>query len=196
MTKFGAIAKKIGMSQVISDDGVVTPVTYIRVLEGEIVQLKNEEKDGYTSVVVGYSPKKKSTKTQKFEIVKEFRLPAEDMAGLKVGDKLTIDQFDDVKRVKVTSVSKGKGFQGVMKKYNFGGGRKTHGSTFHRAPGSIGACAKPGKVHKGKKMPGQMGSEQVTIKKNIVVLEKDENLVAINGPIPGANNTIVTIKTI
>ena len=189
----GIIGKKLGMSQVIQDDGRVIPVTYITCTPNEVVQVKTQETDGYPAIVLGFDAYKNASKNKKFKTVKEFRV--ENSGDYKKGQIVSIDVLKEVQNVTITSVSKGKGFQGVMKRHNFAGGPSSHGSTFHREPGSSGMCAKPGRVIKGKKFPGQMGVDQVTLKNRpVVVVAEAENVVAIKGPLPGAINSYIYIK--
>lgn len=189
----GIIGKKLGMSQVIQDDGRVIPVTYVQCDPNEVVCIKTEEKDGYPAIVLGFDEYKNPSKNKKFKSVKEFRVDNTD--EYKKGQKVTLDILNDVEAVTVCSVSKGKGYQGVIKRHNFSRGPETHGSHHHREPGSIGMCAKPGRVIKGKKMPGQMGNAKVTLKnRSVVSLVPGKNIVTIKGPIPGANNGYVYIN--
>ena len=189
----GIIGKKLGMSQVIQDDGRVIPITFVKCDPNEVVYIKTEEKDGYPAIVLGFDAYKNPSKNKKFKACKEFRV--EDTGSYKKGQQVTLDTLKEVEKVTITSFSKGKGYQGVVKRHKFARGPETHGSHHHREPGSIGMCAKPGRVIKGKKMPGQMGNETVTLKdRAIITLAADKNLVAIKGPIPGANNGYVYIK--
>lgn len=189
----GIIGKKLGMSQVIQDDGRVIPVTYVKCEPNEVVHVKTEETDGYPAVVLGFDAYNNPSKNKKFKTLKEFRI--ESTGDYKKGGKVTLDTLKEIESVTVTSVSKGKGYQGVIKRHKFSRGPETHGSHHHREPGSIGMCAKPGRVMKGKKMPGHMGTSQVTLKnRSVVTLVPDKNLIAIKGPIPGSNNGYVYIK--
>lgn len=189
----GIIGKKLGMTRLIKDDGRVIPVTVVKCEPNTVTQVKTEEKDGYPAIVLGFFELKKPQKTKKFKVLKEF--PLEDGSEAKKGDKITLEMFKEVKEVKVTGTSKGKGFQGTIKKYNFSRGPETHGSHHHREPGSIGTCAKPGRVLKGHKMAGRMGNEQVTLKKvKIELLDTEKNIIALRGAIPGGENGIVIIK--
>ncbi|MBU1992192.1 MAG: 50S ribosomal protein L3 [Patescibacteria group bacterium] len=189
----GIIGKKLGMTRVIKDDGRVIPITVIQCDPNEVTQVKTEEKDGYPAVVLGFSELKKPRKTRKFMHLKEFQ--AEDGEEVKKGDKVTLETFKEVEEVRVTGISKGKGFQGVIKRYNFSRGPESHGSHHHREPGSIGACAKPGRVLKGKKMPGRMGTDTVTIKRTKVeYIDIEKNLIGLRGPVPGGKNGIIIIK--
>jgi len=189
----GIIGKKLGMSQIIQDDGRVIPVTFVKCDPNEVVQIKTEDKDGYPAIVLGFDAYKNPSKNKKFKALKEFRV--ESIEGYKKGGKITLDSLKEVGSVNVTSTSKGKGYQGVMKRHNFAGGPETHGSTFHREPGSIGMCAKPGRVMKGKKLPGHMGVDTITLKNRpVITLSAEQNVIAIKGPIPGANKGYIYIN--
>lgn len=189
----GIIGKKLGMSQVIQDDGRVIPVTYVVCTPNEVVQIKTPQTDGYPAIVLGFDAYKNPSKNKKFKTVKEFRV--ENCEDYKKGQKVSVDCLKEVEHVTVTSISKGKGYQGVMKRHNFSGGPGSHGSTFHREPGSSGMCAKPGRVIKGKKFPGQMGVDQVTLKNRpVVTVAESDHVVAIKGPLPGAINSYIYIK--
>ena len=189
----GIIGKKLGMSQVIQDDGRVIPVTYVTCEPNEVVQVKTEQTDGYPAIVLGFDAYKNPSKNKKYKAMKEFRVDNAD--HYKKGQKVSVDILKEVEKVTVTGSSKGKGYQGVMKRHNFAGGPGAHGSTFHREPGSVGMCAKPGRVIKGKKLPGQMGNAQVTLKNRPVVsVVTDKNVLAIKGCVPGAINSYVYIK--
>lgn len=189
----GIIGKKLGMSQVIQDDGRVIPVTYVTCEPNEVVQVKTEQADGYPAIVLGFDAYKNPSKNKKFKAMKEFRV--ENADDYKKGQKISVEMLKEVEKVTVTADSKGKGFQGVIKRHKFSRGPETHGSGHHREPGSIGMCAKPGRVMKGKKLPGQMGNVQVTLKNRPVIsVATDKNVIAIKGCVPGANNSYVYIK--
>jgi len=189
----GIIGKKLGMSQVIQDDGRVIPVTFVQCNSNEVVHVKTKEKDGYPAIVLGFDAYKNPSKNKKYKTIKEFRVESTD--EYKNGQKVTLDALKDVEAVTVSSVSKGKGYQGVIKRHNFSRGPETHGSHHHRRPGSIGMCAKPGRVLKGKKLPGHMGNNTVTLKNRAVInLVSDKDIVVIKGPIPGANNGYIYIS--
>jgi len=190
----GILGKKIGMTRLIQDDGRVIPLTVIQCEPNTVVQVKTAEKDGYPALILGFDALKKPTKNRKFKHLKEFRLPEED-ASLKTGDNVKVDIFEVGDRAKITSVSKGKGFQGVIKRHNFSRGPETHGSHHHREPGSIGACARPGRVHKGKKMPGRMGTDQITLRSvEIVYMDAEKNLLGLKGPVSGSKGSLVIIR--
>lgn len=191
----GIIGKKIGMTRLFQDDGRVIPVTVLECTPNEVTQVKTVEKDGYPALVLGFSKLKKPTKTRKFRRLREFRIKEEDVANYKVGDEVSLEGLKEVETVEITAITKGKGFQGVIKRYNFSRGPESHGSHHHREPGSVGACAKPGRVHKGKKLPGRMGCAQQT-RKNVKVQMVDtaKNIICIKGAVPGPNGGIVTIR--
>ena len=189
----GIIGKKLGMSQVIQDDGRVIPVTYVSCEPNEVVQVKTQEADGYPAIVLGFDAYKNPSKNKKFKAMKEFRVESTD--DYKKGQKISVETFKEVETVTVTSASKGRGYQGVVKRHSFSRGPETHGSGHHRQPGSVGMCAKPGRVIKGKKLPGQMGNETVTLKNRpLVKVIETENVLGIKGSLPGANNSYVYIK--
>lgn len=198
------IGKKLGMTQVFSDGGLMVPVTVIQAGPCTVVAKKIKEADGYDAVQLGYGDIKsfrlkkpvlgKFTKNNlsPLRILKEFRSSGDE--GLKVGDSLDVSMFNDVKSVSVTGISKGKGFQGVVKRWGFKGGRDTHGSMFHRAPGSIGQSSFPSKVFKGLRMPGHMGSNKSSVLNlKVVKVDVEQNLLYIKGAVPGSNNSIVYI---
>jgi len=188
----GIIGKKIGMSQVILEDGKVLPVTFIATEPNDIVQVKTVDNDGYAAVVLGCDPYKNPTRNKKYKKLKEFRI--EENAEFKKGDKVNTGDFKEIESVTVTSVSKGKGFQGNIKRHNFAIARESHGTKYTRH-GSTGACAMPGRTKPGQKMPGRMGRDQVTLKKREVVLvDEARNIIAIKGPVPGAKNSYVYVK--
>ena len=189
----GIIGKKLGMSQIIQDDGRVIPTTFIQCKPNTVVQVKTESSDGYPAVVLGFDAYKNPSKNKKYKTTKEFRVDNSD--EYKKGDSIDLTRLKDIETVTITSISQGKGFQGVIKRYNFSRGPETHGSHHHREPGSIGTCAKPGRVMKGKKLPGHMGVQQVTLlNRPVVKLIPEKEIIAIKGPIPGARNGYVYIK--
>ncbi len=202
--KKALIGKKIGMTQFITDDGSMIPVTICELGPCVVLQKKTEEKDGYASLKLGYSDvKEKSVSRPHAADFKKKTLPLKKVLkevevfdeGLEVGSVVTCDIFEENQTVSITGLSKGKGFAGVIKRHGFGGGRKTHGSDFHRAPGSIGACAFPSEVWKGQKMPGRHGSKNLTIKNlKIMKIIKDKNIVLISGAVPGRKDSIITVK--
>lgn len=192
----GCLGKKIGMTQIYSEDGRLLPVTLIQAGPCSVMQIKTVENDGYSAVQLGFDDKKKK-KANKPEIghaakaslepkrfIREVRPDAG--ADIKLGQSITVDIFNDVKKVDVIGVTKGKGFAGVMKRWNFKGGLNTHGSTRHRPPGSISSNTDPGRVIRGKKMAGRLGGERVTIKNlDVIKIDKDRNLLFVRGAVPG-----------
>jgi large subunit ribosomal protein L3 len=199
----GIIGKKLGVTQIFTEDGTMLPVTVIEAKPGHVVQVKTRDKDGYEAVKVGFfeDPKEKHYTKPLLGIFKKAgvtpcrvlrELP---MEGLSIGDKVTVEMFEKGDRVSVTGTSKGKGFQGVMKRHNFSGGPASHGSMFKRAPGSIGASSFPSRVWKGQGMPGHMGASQVTVKNlRVVDVRAEQNLLLIRGAVPGARNSVVEVK--
>ncbi len=181
------------MTRIVKEDGVVVPITIIECNPNTISQLKTEEKDGYNAVVLGCENRKKPTKTKKFYYSREFKVESTD--GLDKDSQIDISMFAEGDFVKLTGTAKGKGFQGGIKRWNFSRGPETHGSHHHREPGSVGACARPGRIHRGKKLPGRMGGQQTTISKtSIEYIDTDKNLLGIKGPVPGSVNSYVKIN--
>lgn len=202
----GILGKKLGMTQVFVADGRRIPVTVVEAGPCTVLQKKTESIDGYNALQVGFSEKKthrvnkpmmghfKKADQGAFACLRE--LDADNVDDYQVGDQITCDAvFKAGDIVDVTGTSKGKGFQGVIKRWGFSGGRATHGSHFHRAPGSIGMSAWPARVHKGKKMPGQMGNARVTMQNlEIVEVRPEQNIILVKGAIPGANQGLVLIR--
>ncbi|MFC1655570.1 50S ribosomal protein L3 [Patescibacteria group bacterium] len=189
----GILGRKLGMTRIIQDDGRVIPVTIVQCEPNEVTQVKTMEKDGYPAIVLGFSKLKKAKKTKKFYFSREVRI--DEGEEYKKGDSIGLNKFNEIKRVEVTGTSKGKGFQGVIKRHNFSRGPETHGSHHHREPGSIGACAKPGRVAKGKKLPGHMGTDRKTLKSvEVAYLDVKNNLIGLKGPLPGGNKGLIFIK--
>jgi large subunit ribosomal protein L3 len=202
------LGKKVGMTQIFDERGVVIPVTVIEAGPCFVAQIKTTERDGYTAVQMGFAEAKPVRLTrpqlqhlQKSNLpplryLREFRASAEDVTSLQEGQEITVDVFEEGEFVDVTGTSKGKGFAGVVKRYGFRGGSKTHGQTDrHRAPGAIGACKTPGRVFKGKRMPGRMGGGRVTVQGlKVVLVDPERNLLAVRGAVPGAKNGLVMIR--
>ncbi len=200
----GLIGKKLGMTQIFTDDGRVIPVTVIKAGPCLVVQKKIKENNLWMKIQLGLVEERKVKSVNKpmrghFEkahvpptnVLKEF-LVTED--NVNVGDSIKVDIFAEKERVSVCGITKGKGFQGVVRRYGFGGGRATHGSMFHRRIGSAGMCAFPGKIIKGKKMPGRMGGKQKTLKGiNIVKIDVEKNLLVLKGAVPGFKGNYVYI---
>jgi large subunit ribosomal protein L3 len=206
----GILGKKVGMTQVFDDQGEVIPATVIEAGPCFVAQIKTVERDGYAAVQLGFEEIKPGRLTrpqlqhlQKSDLpalryLREFRMGQDDIAqhGLEEGQKLTADLFEVGEYVDVTGTSKGRGFAGAVKRHGFSGGPKTHGqSDRHRAPGSIGACYTPGRVFKGKRMPGRMGGERVTVQGlRVVLVDPERNLLVVRGAVPGAKNGLVLIQ--
>ena len=197
--------KKIGMTQIFNEDDRVVPVTVIVAEPNKVCQVKTTETDGYEAVQLGFGTikEKKVNKPMAGHFAKQGIAPTrylrevrvENASEYKPGDEQTVAAFADVKKVDVTGTSKGKGFQGVIKRHGFGGGRSTHGSHFHRIPGSIGQCATPSRVFKGVRLPGHMGCDTVTVKNlEVVRVDTDQNLILVKGSVPGGKNGIVRVR--
>lgn len=195
------LGKKIEMTQIFDEGGNAVPVTLIQADPCVVVQVKTEEKDGYNAIQVGFGRKKKLNKAIKghfkglgdFEVLKEFRVDSVD--GINVGDKIDVSIFAEGDKILLWGKSRGKGFQGVVKRYGFAGGPASHGQKHNlRTPGSIGALG-PQKVFKGKKMPGRTGNQRVFVKGlKVVKIDKDNNILAVSGPVPGKRGSLVEIK--
>jgi large subunit ribosomal protein L3 len=200
----GLIGKKIGMTQVFDDNGILTPVSVIKIEDNYVVGERNPERDGYSACLLGSVEMKPgavskpyggqfggNVKPQKYLYeIRNFDVDFE------IGQKFGVELFADAWYVDVIGTSKGKGFQGVMKRHGFGGGRKSHGSKFHRAPGSTGMAAWPSKVQKGKKMPGRMGGVQTTVQNlSVVSVDEENQLILVAGAIPGRRNGMVYVKS-
>jgi large subunit ribosomal protein L3 len=199
----GILGRKIGMTQLFVDDQAVG-VTVIETDPCTIVQIKTNESDGYDALQLGYDEVKDSKVTRpiaghfgKAGVAPHrhlFEIRVDNPEDYTVGDKLSVDMFEEGGKVDVAGTSKGKGFQGVVKRYNFAGGPASHGSHFHRRPGSVGNCVKPGRVIKGKKLPGQMGSERKTVRGlKILRVDPERNLLVVKGCTPGARGTILEL---
>jgi large subunit ribosomal protein L3 len=202
----GLIGKKLGMTRIFDNDGLAMPVTVIETGPCFVVQKKTTDHDGYEALQMGFE-RRALTKCNKpakghfekhgakssFKHLREFRV--EDAAGFEEGQEVTVEQFAIGDKVDVIGTSKGKGFAGTIKRWNFHRGPMGHGSMSHRAPGSIGASAYPSRVIKGKKLPGHMGNARVTIKNlEVVDVRPDENLLVVKGAIPGPRHGLVLIQ--
>ncbi|WP_203365282.1 50S ribosomal protein L3 [Anaeromonas frigoriresistens] len=201
----GILGKKIGMTQVFTENGDVVPVTVIEAGPMNVVQIKTTDIDGYNAVQLGYNDikEKKVNKPKQGHFNKaqvgfkkyltEFRV--DDVNVYEIGQELKADLFETGDRVDVSGVSKGKGFQGVIKRHGQSRGPETHGSKYHRRPGSMGASSHPSKVFKGKKLPGHMGHKKITVQNlEIVSIDADKNLLLVKGAIPGPKGGLLTIK--
>jgi len=199
----GLIGKKIGMTQVFDAEGILTPVTVIKIEGNVVVANRSEEKHGYNAALLGSIDKKKSTTTKpyagQFKDVcepKQHLVEFRDFdADVKVGDVLGVDIFNDISFVDVTGTSKGKGFAGGVKRHGFGGGRGSHGSKFHRGIGGTAMSATPARTFKGTRMPGHMGNERTTVQ-NLKVVKVDEELqvLLVKGAVPGPAQSVVIVK--
>jgi large subunit ribosomal protein L3 len=202
----GLIARKVGMTQLFEESGRAVPVTVLRAGPCVVVQRKTRERDGYEAAQIGLvegRPDRQANKPRKghfakagvppTRILREVRIA--DGADPKPGDTLDCTILSPGDRVEIVGTSKGRGFQGVIKRHGFGGGRATHGSMFHRAPGSIGQSAFPSKVLRGMRMPGQMGNTRTTVKgSRVVQVDSERNLVVVKGAVPGARGSLVVLR--
>ncbi len=203
--KKGLIGKKLGMTHIFSEDGARIPVTVVEAGPCVVVQKKTIDRDGYNAIQVGFARKDAARSKRSlighckqagqgaFKYLRELRI--EDIDQFNIGDTIDASIFNSGDLIDVTGVSIGKGYQGVIKRWNFQGGRASHGSRFHRAPGSIGCSATPSRVFKNTKLPGHMGNAKVTIQRlKIVRIDADDNLILIKGAVPGSANGLVMIK--
>lgn len=201
----GLIGKKLGMTTIFDEKGLAIPVTVIKVDDIVVTQIKTLAKDGYNAIQVGTTGAKEKhlTKAQighfaknklsNFRHLQEFRVDSPET--YEIGQKIELSVLENAKKVDVTGKSIGKGFQGTVKRWNFGRGPMAHGSKNHREPGSIGAGTTPGRVIKGKKMPGNMGNQRVTVTKlQLVKIDSENSLILIKGSVPGPEGKLVTIK--
>lgn len=202
----GLIGTKVGMTQIFQE-GKVVPVTALAVGPCTVIDRRTKERDGYAAIQLGYGTRKIKNVSRAVRghiapagyadhapmRIREFRLT--DDSDANIGDTLLADTFSEGDFVDITGTSKGRGFQGVVKRYNFGGGRASHGGDWERRPGSIGMCEKPAKVYKGRKMPGQMGNVRRTVQNlQVVQVLSDDNLILVRGAVPGANGNMVTVR--
>lgn len=202
----GIIGRKVGMTQIFKSDGTVVPVTVVEAGPCVVTQKRTVEKDGYEALQLGFKKILKEKKVNKpmaghfkkqgvepYKELKEFSV--KNVGEFEVGQEIKVDIFTEGDIIDVQGTSIGKGFQGVVKRHGFGGGPATHGSDFHRAPGSIGMCEHPGETMKGKKMPGRMGGKRITTQGlEIVKILADKNLLLIKGAVPGHENSVLYIK--
>lgn len=204
--KKAIIGRKVGMTQLFTADGKMLPITVIEAGPCPVVQKKTVEHDGYEALQVGFTPireklvtkpmlghfKKASVGAHRY--VKEIKL--DNAAEYEAGQVITVDMFETGDKVDVTGKSKGKGFQGVIKRWNQSRGRMTHGSRYHRRVGSMSACSYPGEVFKHKNLPGHMGSERITVQNlEVVRVDAERNLLLVKGAIPGAKGSLVVVKS-
>ncbi|MEZ6231327.1 MAG: 50S ribosomal protein L3 [Candidatus Brocadiaceae bacterium] len=203
----GILGKKLGMTQIYADDGNLLPVTLIQCGPCSVLQIKTVENEGYSAVQLGLDIKRKkhATKPQighankaKLEPVRFVReVNSEPDKAVTIGQSVAVEIFDDIEKVNVIGVTKGKGFAGVMKRWHMRGGPGTHGSTRHRSPGSVGAGTDPGRVIRGKRMPGRLGGNRVTIKNlRVVKIDKERNLLFVKGAVPGCKGSYLVLKKV
>ena len=203
--KKAILTTKVGMTQIFNEDGVLTPVTVLQAGPCVVTQVKTEENDGYEAVQVGFADKKEkaANKPEKGhfdkagvtpkKFVREFRF--ENAEEYTLAQEIKADIFEAGDKVDATAISKGKGFQGAIKRHNQSRGPMTHGSKFHRHAGSNGAASDPSKVFKGKKMPGQMGGKKITVQNlEVVRVDAENNLLLVKGSVPGPKKSLITIK--
>ncbi len=204
--KKALIGKKVGMTQIFDEEGKVIPVTVIEATPCTVTQIKTVEQDGYEAVQLGFGDVKESklnkprlghlskNKLAPKKYLREFRLDS--IEGMNVGDELKADVFSVGDRVDIQGTSKGKGFQGVIKRHGQSRGPMGHGSMYHRRPGSMGPTSTPGRVFPGKKLPGHMGSVTVTIQNlEVIKVDLDKNVILVKGSVPGAKGSILKIKS-
>ena len=206
ISKCGLIAKKIGMTRVCAEDGVVTPVTLLQVEKQVVTKVLDKDKDGYCAFQLGYQVKAKKNLTKadhgrlskvnikdSYSKFSEFRILDNDSYAL--GKTISAEIFKDISSVDVTGISKGKGFQGAVKRWGASIGRKTHGSRFQRRPGSLGQCTTPGRVYKNKHQPGRMGTDKVTVSNvRIIDIDIENNIIAIKGSVPGHKECYLEVR--
>lgn len=203
--KKAILATKVGMTQIFNEDGTVIPVTVLQAGPCAVTQIKTQDNDGYSAVQVGFTEKREKLINKPIKgqfdkagvsyrrFLKEFRL--DDAEDYKLGQEIKADIFETGDKVDATAVSKGKGFQGAIKRHNQSRGPMAHGSKYHRHAGSNGSASDPSKVFKGKKMPGHMGGKQITVQNlEIIRIDSDNNLLLVKGSVPGPKKALVTIK--
>lgn len=201
----GLLGKKLGMTRIYDERGTVIPVTVLQAGPCPIVQIKSADKDGYAAVQVGYEPIKEDRANKPMaghfkragvsptRLVREFR--TEKLDGFEVGKELDIELFEIGEQVDITGVSKGRGFAGSIKRHNQSRGPESHGSHYHRAPGSMGMSADPAHVHKGKKLPGRYGGKRITAQNlTVIKIDKENNLLVVKGSVPGHINSYIQIR--
>jgi large subunit ribosomal protein L3 len=201
------LGKKIGMTNVFSPDGRLIPVTVVQAGPCVVTQVKTEDRDGYNALQLGFDEKKverlnkpiaghlKKSTDKGFRVLREFR--TDDPEKIESGTTLSIDMFSVGDKVNISGISKGRGFQGTIKRHGFSRGPETHGSRNHRKPGSIGNSAWPAKVVKGKKLPGHMGTDRETVKNLIIVdIKHEDNLLLVKGPVPGFKTGILEVRKV
>ncbi|MFO8184082.1 MAG: 50S ribosomal protein L3 [Candidatus Aegiribacteria sp.] len=200
----GIMARKIGMTRVFREDGKAVPVTVLEAQPNPVTQVKTMETDGYEALQIGYRSQKKQRLNKPVlghleksgaPPVSRFREVPMPGREVSVGDFLDVSMFAPGEKVDVTGLTKGKGFQGVVKRHGFSGGDSTHGNKSHRVPGSIGQCATPSRVWKNKKMPGRDGGKRITVRNlEVVQVDSEKNLLVLKGAVPGSRNGYILIK--
>lgn len=203
--KKAIVGKKVGMTQIFDAEGQMVPVTVVEAGPCKVVQIKSQDVDGYNALQIGYKQVKESkvTKPEKghfdkvnvdyMKVLREFRL--EDISAYEIGQEIKADLFEVGDKIDVTGTSKGKGFEGVIKRHGQSTGPMKHGSKYHRSPGSMGGSSSPSRVRKGKKLPGQMGNEKITVQNlEVVRVDADRNLLLVKGAVPGIRGSLVIIK--
>ncbi len=199
----GLIGKKVGMTQVFDDDGVLIPVSVIEVEKNSVVGERTKDKDGYEAKLLGAGERKENKVSKPYagqfkggiSIKRKLKEIRDFDHDCSVGDELGVEIFNDIDYVDVIGISKGKGYQGVMKRHGFSGGRKTHGSKFHRANGSTGMAAWPSRVIKGTKMAGRMGGEKVTVQNlKVIKVDPEKNVLLVGGSVPGRKDSFLMIR--
>lgn len=205
----GILGRKLGMTQIFDESGTVTPVTIIEAGPCFVTQVRTPERDGYSAIQLGWGEIKPKRLTRgqlghlrkrdlpPLRYLREIRISEEELSQYNEGQQITVEIFEPGEYVDVTGMSKGRGFQGGVKRHGFGGGPKTHGqSDRHRAPGSIGSGTTPGRVYKGTRMAGRMGNHRVTVQNlQVVQVYPERNLIAVRGAVPGPKNGLVIIRT-
>lgn len=199
------LGRKLGMTQIFDEDDNFVPVTVILAGPCTVSQVKTKETDGYEAVQIGFGALKPKhvnkpmaghfakAGVEPMKYLREVRV--DDPSAYNPGDQITVEAFSETKLVDVTGISKGKGFAGVVRRYNFGGGPGGHGSHFHRIPGSVGMCATPSRVLKGLRLPGHMGNTRVTVRNlEVVSVDTDQNLLFIKGAVPGGKGALLTVR--
>lgn len=197
------LGKKAGMTQLFLEDGKLVPVTVVEASPSQVIRVKTEKKEGYAAIQIGFGEARKINQPSQGHFEKAKTTPKKHLAEVLIdeedryetGQTLTVETFSAGEKVDVAGISKGKGFQGVIKKWGFKGGPASHGSHFKRIPGSIGASATPSRVFKGKKMPGRLGGKRVTVKNlSVVKIDSQSNLLLLKGAVPGAKGQVLLVK--
>lgn len=202
MNKF-MLGRKAGMTQIFDENGTAIPVTVIECGPITVVQNKNLENDGYTAVKVGFEEHRKANKPDRGQAAKAGAEPLRIMREFKTEESFELgqvlhvsDMFETGQNVDISGISKGKGYQGAIRRHGFGRGPMAHGSKYHRAAGSNGPSATPGKIRKGKKLPGQLGNERVTVQNlQVVLVDGERNILAVKGAVPGSRGGLLEIRT-